>query len=145
MKTKLPDWSDGVENTLRKYNAYLPDPYSWLGISEDGQFIFIPEADHIDKPSSIVKLKEGYIERIIAPASKDWHPNSIRHAAEVLSAVKLAYVNEIPVKVLLTRNSKYSQTPDKPIRAMLLPWDFNVLDLHGDSIDEGFSYSLGRI
>ena len=145
MKARLPDWTEGIENTLKRGNAYLPDKYSWHAIDENGRFIFITEADHVNKNSSIVKLKEGCIERCIEPASKDWHAPTIRHANEVLSAVKWAFKNKLPVRVMLTRNSRYSQTPDKPTKANLLPWEYRVTELHGDTIEEGFSYRLEQI
>jgi len=141
-QTNLPGWSEGIKKTLAKNGAHLPEQYSWHAIDKDGLFVFITEADHTNKNSSIVKLKEGYILRNIDPSGKDWSPASIRHAEEVFSAVRLAYTSNLPVKVLLTRNSRYSETPQKSTKAMMLPWTYTVVEFSGDSVETGFSYKL---
>ena len=144
MNTKLPNWTAGIESTLKRNGAFLPDQYSWHAIDEKGHFIFITEADHKDKNSAIINLKEGYIIRNIDPAQEDWHVNTKRHSDEVLSAIKLAYKDNLPVKVLLTRYSKYSKEPKTPIKAMLLPWEYHVSELNGDTISEGYSFRLDK-
>ena len=145
METKLPGWTEGVQNTLKKCGASMPDLYSWHAIDNEGLVIFITEADHINKNSSIVKLKDKYIQRNIVPSGKDWGTTTIRHATEVFLAVRHAFTSDVPVRALLTRNSRYSETPNKPIKAMLLPWKYKVTDLSGDSIETGFSYRLEQI
>jgi len=145
VETKLPGWTEGVQNTLKRNNATMTDPYSWHAIDSDGLVIFITEADHINKNSSIVKLKDKYIQRNIDPSGKDWGATTIRHATEVFFAVRHAFTSDVPVRALLTRNSRYSETPNKPIKAMLLPWKYKVTELIGDSIETGFSYRLEQI
>ena len=117
----LPQWTEGVESSLKKNNAELPEKYSWYARDENGRTVFITEADHENKDSSIVKLKEGYIQRNINPLGKDLHTTSKRHAKEVFLLAKHAYEKGDYVKVLLTRNSRYSKTPNKPTKAMLKP------------------------
>ena len=57
-------------------------------------------------------------------------------------AAKHAFENGIDVRVLLTRNSRYSETPNKPTKAMLLPWHYKVTEFEGKSIESGFSYRM---
>jgi len=145
MATVLPKWTAGIKDTLKRNNAHLPELYSWHGIDDDGKFVFITEADHRNKNSSIVNLKEGWVQRNIDAAQPDWAANSQRHSAEVFSAVKLAFEKKLPVKVLLTRYSKYSTQPNRAIKAMMPPWDFEVVSVKGESAESGYSYRLERV
>ena len=85
MTKKLPPWTEGIESTLKKYNAKRPEQYSWYARDKNGLFIFITEADHINKNSSIVKLKDGYIQRNSNPIGAEIHSTSKRHAEEIYS------------------------------------------------------------
>lgn len=145
MTEKLPPWTEGIKHTLERNNANLPALYSWHALDNQGRFVFITEADHRNKESSIVNLKGGWVQRNIDAADPEWDANSIRHSAEVFAAVILAHKKGLPVKVLLTRYSRYSTEPKKATKAMMLPWEFEVVAVEGDSVDSGYSYRLERI
>jgi len=85
------------------------------------------------------------ISRCILIPPTHWGATTIRHATEVFVAAKHAFTNDKPVRALLTRNSRYSETLNKPIKAMLLPWKYKVTEFSGDSIETGFSYRLEQI
>ena len=57
MSTKLPNWTTGIESTLKRNDAFLPDQYSWHAIDNEGRFVFITEADHKDKNSAIINSR----------------------------------------------------------------------------------------
>lgn len=142
---RLPPWTDGIKTTLRRHNACLSDPNGWLSIGDDGKYIFITEADHEDKLASIVNLLEGFVQRTIDPLGVNSPRNRRRHSGEVLAAATLSQERNAPVKVLLTKYTKYSKTPKRDIKAMLVPWDFKVTCVEGSSVEDGFSYRLERM
>ncbi len=145
MIKKLPPWTKGIESTLTKNNAKRPEQYSWYARDENGLFIFITEADHKNKNSSIVKLKDGYIQRNIDPITSEINSTSKRHAKEIYIAAKHAFENGTDVRVLLTHNSRYSKEPKNQTSAVLLPWHYKVTEFEGKSIEGGFSYRMEEV
>lgn len=144
-RERLPVWTAGIATTLRRHNACISDPNGWLSIDDDGKYIFITEADHEDREASIINLRDGIIQRRIEPLNGDAPRNRKRHSCEVLKAVILSHKRNAPVRVLLTKYTKYSKTPKRDIKAMLVPWEFQVAEVEGGSVEEGFSYRLERI
>lgn len=135
-KRTRPPYTDGIIKTLKRNGISMPDQYAWHTYTNEKQLVCIMEADHRQREVTKINLKEGYIIRDMNPdGHADKSEPTQRHARQLFDAVTDAYKHKKTVRILLIVNAKYSRTPERQTRSMLLPWNFNITELSGGWID----------
>ena len=132
----MPAYTDGIIKTLKQNGISIPDPYAWHTYTDDNQLVCIMEADHRQREVTKIDLKGGYVIRNMNPdGHADKSAITQRHARQLFDALTEVYEHKKTVKILLIVNARYSRTPERQTRAMLLPWNFSITEMSGGWID----------
>lgn len=135
-KKAMPRYTDGIIETLQRNGVSMPDQYAWHTYSDKKQLVCLIEADHRQKELTKIDLEGGSIIRNMNPdGHADKSAITQRHARQLFDAVTDVYEHKKTVKILLIVNARYSRTPERQTRAMLLPWDYSITELSGGWID----------
>ena len=138
------DWMKGLRAGYKSLGATQKDQYSWLGRTSDS-FVFTAEIDHVDPSNNEFDYQGGTFHKEVLPLSvaQGDHGLRVRHAQELLDAIKQAALEDISCRLLLLRGTKYGTTTGG-IHAAVDPGLWIVRD-HSGSVDTGFKFSLERV
>ena len=136
-------WIKGLRAGYRSIDAVQREQYSWLARTRD-EYVFTAEIDHVDPENNRFDYVAGRFNKRVPGLSKENgdHGIRIRHAQELLDAVRDARQTHRPCGLMLLKGTKYGTTKGG-VRAAIEPAFWTVTEVSGD-VAAGFAFSLAR-
>jgi hypothetical protein len=138
-----PKYMPTMKRALEMMGAVRPDQFSWVAKQGDTHVITI-EVDHKVQDRNLYDPKEGTFYKNVPPLRRDigHHPNTIRHAQQLLDAVLETSRDDKDCKVLLVKGTK-SGTTRGGTRAAIEGNYWKVKHVQG-TVADGFDFLIFR-
>ena len=138
------NWIKGLRAGYKSLGATQKDQYSWLARTKDS-CVFTAEIDHVDPARNSFDAVVGAFHKKVPPLSVEAgdHSLRVRHAQELLDAVREALDEGTENRLLLLRGTRYSNKKGV-IYAAVDPGFWSVRTVSGD-VNNGFEFTLVRI
>lgn len=129
----------GILAAVESAGGTMPnnDKFQWFALIGETPMLIL-EADHWNKSVyNFKRFKHGIIEKHYPALPEDVPPLTRAHHIRTFDVSRDAYLEDRPVRVLLTRNNRNSATPDRPISTAVLDWTFRfaVFEAEGEALD----------